>query len=190
MKPCDFCRQLSTVNSICRNRSDVDFRVWVRIARQIRHPTIQTAYKSVMSLMHKYMSFAATVSIQHARHVATGEDHQNIPLDYASYQIDLGRFEEAIETLEQGRAYCKFGPKCVVFVLRWPNSQIQGRPGLEGFLKAPSFTILRSPASRGAVILISHCQWRSDILILFHNSLPCTIPTTDDFYAHALASKS
>ena len=27
-----------------------------------------------------------------------------MPLDYASYQIVLGQFEEAIETLEQGRA--------------------------------------------------------------------------------------
>jgi hypothetical protein len=25
-----------------------------------------------------------------------------MPLDYASYQINLGQFEEAVETLEQG----------------------------------------------------------------------------------------
>jgi CHAT domain-containing protein len=64
-------------------------------------------------------------------------------------------------------------------------SQIQGRPGVEGFLKAPSFTTLCSAASRGPVILINHCKWRSDILIIFHNSLPCSISTPDDFYDRA-----
>jgi hypothetical protein len=33
-----------------------------------------------------------------------GEDCQTVPLDYASYQINLGQFEEAVETLEQWRA--------------------------------------------------------------------------------------
>ena len=28
-----------------------------------------------------------------------------MPLDYASYQIHLGQFEEAVETLERGRAF-------------------------------------------------------------------------------------
>jgi CHAT domain-containing protein len=53
------------------------------------------------------------------------------------------------------------------------------------FLQGPSFTTLRSPASCGPVILIHHCKWCSDILILFHSSLPCSIPTTDGFYDHA-----
>lgn len=33
-----------------------------------------------------------------------GEDCRTMPFDYASYQIDLGHLEVAIETLEQGRA--------------------------------------------------------------------------------------
>ena len=45
-------------------------------------------------------------------------------------------------------------------------SQIQGRPELEGLWKAPSFTPLRSTASRGPVVYINHCLWRSDILII------------------------
>ncbi|KAH9039724.1 CHAT domain-containing protein [Lactarius hengduanensis] len=49
----------------------------------------------------------------------------------------------------------------------------------------PSFTTLRSAASCGPVIIINHCTWRSDILIIFHNSLPCTIPTANGFYARA-----
>ena len=64
-------------------------------------------------------------------------------------------------------------------------SQIQSRPGMEGFLRAPSFDTLRSAASRGPVIIINHCEWRSDIIIIFHNSLPCSIPTARTFFAHA-----
>ena len=33
-----------------------------------------------------------------------GKECQDMPLGYVSYQIGLGRFEEAVETLEQGRA--------------------------------------------------------------------------------------
>ncbi|KAH9055396.1 CHAT domain-containing protein [Lactarius vividus] len=199
-----------------------------------------------MSLVQKTLSFAPTVSIQHARLVAMGKLCQNMPLEYASFQIELGRFEEAIETLEQGRAllwsemrglrtpmaqlieedsslakrFAEVNRELEVLtisvtpsgkpekedsisqgrdwtdpfgrlVVKWQKlveerdaliSQIQGRPGSERFLKAPSFTTLRSAASRGPVILINHCKWHSDILVLAHNSLPCFIPTTHDFY--------
>ena len=54
-------------------------------------------------------------------------------------------------------------------------SQIQGRPGMEGFLRTPQFNTLRSVASCGPVILINHCRWRSDILILSHHAPPCSI---------------
>ena len=64
-------------------------------------------------------------------------------------------------------------------------SQIQSQPGLEGFMRVPSFTTLRSAASRGPVILINHCEWSSDIVIIFHNSLPCAIPTSEYFFARA-----
>ncbi|KAH9025943.1 CHAT domain-containing protein [Lactarius pseudohatsudake] len=172
-----------------------------------------------------------------------------MPLDYASFQIKLGRFEEAVETLEQGRALLwsemrglrtpmvQLSEEDPPLAKRFANinqelealttsitpsgrpemgdgvgqgsdgmdpfgrlvvqqrklveerdrliSQIRGRPGLEGFLTTPSFTSLRSAASRGPVIIINHCTWCSDILIIFHNSLPCTIPTANDFYARA-----
>ena len=54
--------------------------------------------------MQKSFSFAPTVSVQHTRLVAMGKNCQTMPLDYASYQIRPGQFEEAVETLEQGRA--------------------------------------------------------------------------------------
>jgi CHAT domain-containing protein len=63
--------------------------------------------------------------------------------------------------------------------------QIQALPGFERFLMAPSFDTLRSAAARGPVIVISHCTWRSDIIIVLHNSPPSLIPVTKDFHSRA-----
>ena len=172
-----------------------------------------------------------------------------MPLDYASYQIELGLFEEAIETLEQGRALLwseMRGLRTQIYQLvkddsplakrfteinhelealtisttpsgrpeleddiiqggDWTDpfgrlvvmrqklveerdeliSQIQGRPELKGFLKTPPFVTLRSAALHGPVILVNHSRWRSDILVITQNSLPCAIPTPTDFYDRA-----
>ena len=64
-------------------------------------------------------------------------------------------------------------------------SQIRARKGLESFLKPPSFDNLRSTAMRGPVIVINHCKWRSDIIILLRDSPPSLIPMADDFYDRA-----
>ena len=64
-------------------------------------------------------------------------------------------------------------------------TQIQALSGFDTFLKPPSFDTLRSAASHGPVVIINHCEWRSDILILLHNSPPSLIPTADDFYIRA-----
>ena len=224
---------------------------WAILARSIGHSTILTAYKYAMSLMQSSLSFAPTVSVQHARLVTMGEDCQTMPMDYASYQINLGQFEEAVETLEQGRALLwsemrKFripvtqlitedsplaqrfaqinqGLEALTIAVTpsgTPESanmedgvgdgmdpfgrliikrqklvnerdalvsqiQSQGGPGLGELLKVPSFSTLRCAASRGPVIIINHCEWRSDIIIIFHNSLPCSIPTAETFFACA-----
>ena len=243
-------RLISTVIDDQYTREPDRFRLscqWAILARSIRHPITLTAYKTAMLLIQKSLSFTPTVSIQHARLVAMGKDCQTMPLDYASYQIHLGRIEEAVETLEQGRALIwsemrgfrtpvtKLNEEDSPLAKRFSEinrelealtisvapsgrpemeddvgqggdgmdpfgrlvmrrqklveergaliSQIQGRPGSQGILSAPSFTTLRSAASRGPVIIINHCEWRSDILIIFHNSLPYSIPTADDFYA-------
>ncbi|KAH9019572.1 CHAT domain-containing protein [Lactarius deliciosus] len=210
---------------------------WALLARRIQHPTILTAYKSSISLMQRSLTFSPTVSVQHSRLVAMGEECLTMPLDYASYQIKLGRallwsemrsfrtpiallteensplvkrFTEINRELEamtvsatpsarpemedgvaQGGGWTDPFGRLVVKRQKLMEerdalvSEIQGQSGLEGFLKAPSFTTLRSAASRGPVILINHCEWHSDILILFHNSLPCAIPTANDFYVRA-----
>ena len=217
---------------------------WAILARNIGHPITLTAYKSAMSLMQKSLSFAPTVSVQHARLVAMCEDCQTMPLGYASFQIGLGRFEEAIVTLEKGRAllwsemrglrtpmtqliegdlplekiFAEINEELEALTISvTPSgrpdkeagvtlgrdgtdpfgrlvvkrrklvedrdaliSQIQGLPVLEGILTTPSFASLRSAASRGPVVIINHCKWRSDILIilflvLFLPPMVCTL---------------
>ena len=61
-------------------------------------------------------------------------------------------------------------------------SDIRDRPAFQRLLTTPSFSTLRTSASHGPVILINHCERRSDILIICDNSPPCSIFTTDDFY--------
>jgi len=58
-------------------------------------------------------------------------------------------------------------------------------PGFENFLTAPSFDMLRSAAAHGPVIIINHCNWRSDIIILLYNSPPSLIHAPDNFYDRA-----
>jgi hypothetical protein len=55
-------------------------------------------------------------------------------------------------------------------------SQIQALPGFETFMKSPSFDKLHFAAARGPVIIINHCRWGSDILIILHNSPPSLFP--------------
>ena len=64
-------------------------------------------------------------------------------------------------------------------------SQIQERKGFESFLKLPSFDNLRSAALRGPVVMINHCKWRSDIIIILCDTPPSLIPTAYDFYDRA-----
>jgi CHAT domain-containing protein len=59
---------------------------------------------------------------------------------------------------------------------------IRSLPGFEGFLKAQSFNTLCSAAARGPVIIINHCERRSDIIILLCDSPPSLIATPDGFY--------
>jgi CHAT domain-containing protein len=258
------------------------------IARLTRHPSVFTAYESALSLMQDIPLFAPTLQLQHATLAKTSDVSHSIPLDYASYQVDLHQLEQAIETLERGRALlwsemrhlrtsvkqllevdpqlghnfsainrdleeltksipeagitvsgrvdlrnggndgesmiAGGGNNCELMVppsnessmadgrskdyravdqfghllLKQRNllkqrdkiiSQIQTLPGFHGFLRSLSFDTLRSAASSGPVIMINHSRWRSDILILLHNTPPSLIPTPDDFFGRASALK-
>ncbi|KAH9037574.1 CHAT domain-containing protein [Lactarius hengduanensis] len=232
---------------------------WAYIARLTLHPSVSKAYETTVSLMQDTLLFAPTLQQQHATLADTSSITHSVSLDYASYQVDLHRLEEAVETLERGRAllwselrhlrasidqlqqeHPQLGREFVAIskdleevtksvppshklsidddaadnsraddlravdpfgrlllkqreLLKERNnltSRIQALPGFDSFLTSPSFDTLRSAASSGPVIIINHSKFRSDILILLHNTSPSLIPTSDDFYDRASALKN
>ncbi|KAH9970416.1 CHAT domain-containing protein [Lactifluus volemus] len=64
-------------------------------------------------------------------------------------------------------------------------SRIRALPNFGNFLEPPSFDVLHSAALHGPVIIINHCKRRSDLLVLFRDSLSL-VTTTDDFYSRAI----
>ena len=78
--------------------------LWAFLARHFGHSSISSAYESAMSLSQPSLALAPTVPMQLARLVGMGGTCERMPLDYASYQIGTGCVEQAIETLERGRA--------------------------------------------------------------------------------------
>ena len=68
-------------------------------------------------------------------------------------------------------------------------SQIRGLEHFKDFLKPPSFDTLRSAASRGVVIIINHCKWRSDIIMVLGDSPPLHIPTSYKLFGRAIELK-
>jgi hypothetical protein len=180
--------------------------LWTILARSIAHPTTFDCLQDRNVLNTKVLVFRSNGI--HSAHSSrrNGQELSDVPLDYASYQISLGRFEEATETLEQGRAllwsemrglrthvaqlnerdspcakrFAEINQELEALTISvTPSaggrsdmeskdgmdpfgrlvvkrqklveerdalvSQIQGQPGLEGFLKAPSFTHFAPP---------------------------------------------
>ncbi|KAI0250879.1 CHAT domain-containing protein [Lactifluus subvellereus] len=231
------------------HRLDIAYK-WAASSRVSGHHSILTAYQKALSLVQTSLVVAPTIQTQHYRLVATTRMPQ-VPLEYASYLIGMGQLEQAIETLEQGRALLwseMRGLRTSVDQLRNVDSalankfakinrslealttsnsysqsvpasssmderraddregtdafgrtlneqrrlveerdtlisQVRQLPGFESFLGTPSFNTLRDAASRGPVIIINHCRWRSDILILLCDAPPSLVSTPDDFYA-------
>ena len=77
--------------------------IWAYSARRTEHPTVSTAYESALSLLQDTLLFAPTLQLQYVTLSAFDRSHR-MPLDYASYQFDLGQLEHGIETLERGKA--------------------------------------------------------------------------------------
>jgi CHAT domain-containing protein/tetratricopeptide (TPR) repeat protein len=79
--------------------------LWASVSRSIRHPSVSTAYETALLLTQDTLLFSPTLQLQHttlvAEHITTTH---SLPLDYASYRVDLDQLEDAIETLERGRA--------------------------------------------------------------------------------------
>jgi hypothetical protein len=79
---------------------------WAAFARGLRHASVSVAYEYAMTLTQDILLFAPTLQLQHHT-LATGTTFDysgRMPLDYASSQVDLHKLEEAIVTLERGRA--------------------------------------------------------------------------------------
>ncbi|KAH9032353.1 CHAT domain-containing protein [Lactarius deliciosus] len=226
---------------------------WASVVRRIRleHSSISEAYENAVSMMQDTLLFAPTLQLKHATFAKADDNSHRVPLDYASYHVDLNQLEEAIETLERGRGLLwsemrhlrasidqllqpgsqlgqrfaavnrelegltmsippshelSIGPADDLravdpfgrLILKQRGlskerdnliSQIRTLPGFDSFLTSPSFDTLRSAASSGPVIIINHSRWRSDILILLHNTSPSLIPTPHDFYDRTKALK-
>ena len=226
---------------------------WAEVARFTRHRSASTAYETAVSLMQDTLLFIPTLQLQHTTLATSADYSRSVPLDYVSYQVDLGQLEKAIETLERGRALLwsemrdlrtsinqlletdpQLGHRFTAanrdleeltksippsHELSMDNgasdglravdpfgrlllkqrrllterdkliSQIRALPGFDRFLTSPSFDALRSSASSGPVIIINNSEWRSDILILLHDTSPSLIPTPDDFHARAITLK-
>ena len=77
---------------------------WASVSRTAMHASVSTAYESAMSLMQSSLVIAPTLKTQHTRLVAMRSMCETMPLEYASYQIHTDQVEQAIETLERGRA--------------------------------------------------------------------------------------
>ena len=75
---------------------------WAQKARLSWHPSSPTAYERAISLLQDSLAFTPTLEVQHHHLVARRDHYEKLPLNYASYQAQIGRVKEAIETLERG----------------------------------------------------------------------------------------
>ena len=221
---------------------------WATFARSWDHSSTTLAYQNTLSALQSSLSGAFTVERQPAAIDRLGVKI-HIPLEYASYQIERGQLELAVETIEQGKMLIWdeiYGLRTFVGRLRRFNPDLADRlatvsqdlvevnasilahrvagsqldeeedhehmdnfsplikkrrrllrerqdltatvktlPGFENFMESVPFRTLQHAASRGPIIIINHCTWRCDILIVLHDSPPSLIPTTDGFYERA-----
>jgi len=226
---------------------------WATCARVCQHPLTALAYEKAISLMQGSLTVGPTLEVQHRLlRGRWGGNLSAIPLDCASYHIDMGSLEQAVETLEQGRALlwsemrglrtpmdqlsasadATLAERFMAISTELENiatsdqsppetksadapgsgeldafgqmmknvrrlerergeiiDQIRHLPGFEHFLKAVPFQTLQTAAAAGPVIIINHCRFRSDIVIVLNDSAPVLIPTAENFYTRAVALK-
>jgi CHAT domain-containing protein len=225
---------------------------WATFARVWDHHTATLAYQNTLSALR--LAFTGVFTNQRpSSTIGPLGSKIHIPLEYASYQIEKGQLELAVETIEQGKTLIWseiYGLRTSAWRLRTVNpnladrlatvnqkllnvnasildrravgslldeedhehidtfsptfkekqrllherqeivARIKSLPGFENFMEAVRFRTLQNAASRGPIIVINHCHWRCDILIVLRDSPPSHIPTTEGFYerANTLAS--
>jgi CHAT domain-containing protein len=78
--------------------------IWALLAQDTQHPSASTAYEIALSSMQDIASFSPTLRLQHITLANLPDYSHEMPLAYASYQVERGQLEQATETLERGRA--------------------------------------------------------------------------------------
>ncbi|KAI0259998.1 CHAT domain-containing protein [Gloeopeniophorella convolvens] len=189
---------------------------WTYFARISRCACTALAYRLALALLQTALAAGPTVQMQHSLigHWSVGS--VRLPLDAASYHVGQGRIEEAVETLEQGRALLwaemrgfrtsteklqRVDPALAArFVsatraleaLATSLSQHDGpKPGGRELSRhhdpdsSMPFEILREAALYGPLIIVNHCHFRCDIVIVFRDSPPVAIPIRGDPFRRA-----
>ena len=78
---------------------------WAGNARlNMMHPSVSLAYETAMSQLEEILAFCPTLQTQHYRLADVFTTWGRFPSDYASYRMENGQVNQAIETLERGRA--------------------------------------------------------------------------------------
>ncbi|KAI0249199.1 hypothetical protein BJV78DRAFT_712607 [Lactifluus subvellereus] len=77
--------------------------LWASVVRHYRHLSTLLAYHNALSVMQSSLAVGPTVQTQHTI-IGNLRLNMRTPLEYASYQIERGQLELAVEILEQGRA--------------------------------------------------------------------------------------
>ena len=104
-----------------------DWAAWSRVRL---HLSTALAYEKAMSLMQSSPALRQTLEMQHRLLKGKCGLLMAVPLQCASYHIEMGFLEKAVETLERGGPY--FGRRCAasacrltssgkVITRRWPN---------------------------------------------------------------------
>ncbi|KAH9964222.1 hypothetical protein BC827DRAFT_1375089 [Russula dissimulans] len=179
-----------------------------------RHPSMALAFEKAISLMQSLLAVVPTLAC-------------------ASYYIEIGSLERAVESLEHGRAllwsdmrslrtpidrlqasgHATLAEQFVTIGKQLENiaMSMQADAGARSaatfddyshshpdmfsqmmentFSKTVPFGTLQMVAACGPVIIINHCNDRSDILIVLRDSAPVLIPTAEDFSTRTAASK-
>ena len=78
--------------------------LWALCAHGIQHPSTSTAYETVLSLMQDITLFSPTLHLQHDTLINLPALSLQMPPAYVSYHVEQCQLEQAIETLERGRA--------------------------------------------------------------------------------------
>ncbi|KAH9952653.1 CHAT domain-containing protein [Russula dissimulans] len=221
--------------------------MWASVAQIYRHPSTTLAYEKAMSLIQSLLAVGPTLEIQH-RLTGRWSSFMALPLNCASYYIEIGKLESAVEILERGRTllwsqmrglrtpidqlrasgHAMLAEQFVAISEQLENiatstqasgiytgtrggrplmttpptavltcsrkrgeivDQIRLVPGFADFLKAVPFGTLQTAAACGPVIIINHCAFRPDILIILRDSAPVLIPTHGDFFTRAAQLK-